>query len=352
MRKRRILVAPINWGLGHATRCIPIIRNLEEQQFEPVIASDGPALLLLKKEFPYLRHYELPSYNITYTSRGSLLKWKLLMDTPSILQKIKKEKAVTKKIVEEENLSGIISDNRFGVRYKHLPNVFITHQLNVLSGNTTYLSSKLHQRYIQKFHECWVPDAPGSKNLSGFLGHLKSPEDNVRYLGILSRFEKSETPLEYDIMVLLSGPEPQRSLLEEKLLKAFWTTNKKILFVRGVISDAPFDNKNSNLEIHNYMWGAELEKALNSSKMVVARSGYTTVMDLAKLEKRAFFIPTPGQFEQEYLASRMKKLGIADSCTQDEFDSSRLQNAEKYYGLSDPGFVCDFSTLFSLFKGK
>ncbi len=354
MHRKRILVAPINWGLGHATRCIPLIRKLEEKEFEPVIASDGAALLLLKKEFPYLKTFELPSYNITYTTKGSLLKWKLLMDTPSILKNIKKEKQATKRLVEEENLSGIISDSRFGVRYKHLTNVFITHQLNVLSGNTTYLSSKLYQKYIRKFDECWVPDAPGSRNLSGTLGHLRNTGENIKYIGILSRFEKREIlPPKYDVMVLLSGPEPQRTLLEQKLLEAFKDTRQKILFVRGVINEEKnFSSNNSNISIRNYMFGTELEEALNASKLIVSRSGYTTLMDLARLEKKAFFIPTPGQFEQEYLASRMTKLGIAASCSQDEFTPALLEKADKFYGLSDPGFTCSFSGLFSLFEGK
>lgn len=352
MHRKRILVAPLNWGLGHATRCIPLIRKLEEKEFEPVIASDGAALQLLKKEFPYLKTFELPSYNITYTTKGSLLKWKLLMDTPSILKNIKKEKEATKSLVEQENLSGIISDSRFGVRYKHLTNVFITHQLNVLSGNTTYLSSKLHQKYIRKFDECWVPDAPGTRNLSGNLGHVRNPGENIKYMGILSRFEKKEIPQVYDIMVLLSGPEPQRTLLEEKLLLSFRDTDQKILFVRGVINEDNFSSKNPNLTLHNYMFGAELETALNSSRLIVSRSGYTTLMDLAKLDKKAFFIPTPGQFEQEYLAARMTKLGIAASCSQEDFTPSRLKNAEDFYGLSDPGFTCSFSGLFSLFEGK
>ncbi|MEG9327790.1 glycosyltransferase [Salinimicrobium catena] len=352
MHKRRILVAPLNWGLGHATRCIPLIRKLEEKEFEPVIASDGDALLLLKKEFPHLKSFTLPSYNITYTSKGSLLKWKLLMDTPSILRNIKKERKATKKLVEQENLSGIISDSRFGVRYKHLTNVFITHQLNVLSGNTTFLSSRLHQKYIRKFDECWVPDAPGAKNLSGMLGHVKNPGESIKYIGILSRFEKKTLPQKYDIMVLLSGPEPQRRLLEEKLLHSFSDTTQKILFVRGVIKEEECRHHNSNLTIRNYMYGSKLEDALNSSKLIVARSGYTTLMDLAKLEKKAFFIPTPGQFEQEYLAERMTRLGIAGSCTQNEFKPEKLKNADKFYGLSDPGFVCSFSGLFSLFEGE
>lgn len=353
MRKKRILVAPINWGLGHATRCIPLIRQLEGNGFEPVLASDGPALFLLKKEFPHLRSYELPSYNITYTTKGSLLKWKLLRDTPSILSNIRKEIKVTRTIVEQENLSGIISDSRFGVRHKHVRSAFITHQLNVLSGNTTFLSSKLHRRYIRKFDQCWVPDAPGKNNLSGFLGHLKkSPAEEIKYLGILSRFQKKNVPIIYDRMILLSGPEPQRTLLEKKLLSAFNETGEKIIFIRGVMTEEPFPVTNPNIKLHNYLFGEELEDAINSSRMIISRSGYTTLMDLAALEKMAFFIPTPGQFEQEYLANRLMKLGFTPFCKQEEFDLSKLATTGKFSGLRDPGFSCDFPRLFGLFKGE
>lgn len=352
MRSRRILVAPINWGLGHATRCIPLIKKLEEKGFTPIIASDGAALELLKKEFPHSKAFELPSYNITYTSRGSLLKWKLLLDSPQILKNIKKEKRATRILVEKLNLDGIISDSRFGVRYKHLPNVFITHQLNVLSGNTTFLSSRLHQRYIRKYDECWVPDAPGKPNLSGFLGHLKTNNDAVKYMGIISRFEKKNLPQIYDYMVLLSGPEPQRSLLEEILFRELKGTDKKILFIRGVVKEGHSPMAAPNMVIKNYLFGKELEQELNSSKVVIARSGYTTLMDLAKLGKQAFLIPTPGQFEQEYLAERMRKLDFAPSCRQEDFDLEKLKKVENYSGLNHPGFICDYSRLFSLFEGK
>ena len=346
------MVAPINWGLGHATRCIPLIKKLEEKGFTPIIASDGAALNLLKKEFPHLKAFELPSYNITYTSRGSLLKWKLLLDSPYILKNIKKEKQATRILVEKLNLHGIISDSRFGVRYKHLPNVFITHQLNVLSGNTTFLSSRLHQRYIKKYDECWIPDSPGTPNLSGFLGHLKNSNDSSKYIGIISRFNKEELLQKYDYMVLLSGPEPHRSLLEEILLKELQKSQKNILFVRGVVKDDQPDGATPNMIIKNYLFGKELEQALNSSKVVIARSGYTTLMDLAKLGKKACLIPTPGQFEQEYLAERMTKLGFAPSCRQVDFDLEKLKNVENSSGLKDPRFICDYSRLFSLFQSK
>lgn len=352
MRSRRILVAPINWGLGHATRCIPLIKKLEKRGFTPILASDGAALNLLKKEFPHLKAFELPSYNITYTSRGSLLRWKLLLDSPHILKNIKKEKKATRILVEKLNLNGIISDSRFGVRHKHLPNVFITHQLNVLSGNTTFLSSKLHQRYIRKYDECWVPDAPEQPNLSGYLGHLMANHESVKYLGIISRFEKETLSKKYDYMVLLSGPEPQRTLLEEILLRELSRSSKRILFVRGVVEENSPEIHAPGIVIKNYLFGKELEQAINSSEVVIARSGYTTLMDLAKLEKKAFFIPTPGQFEQEYLAERMRKLGYAPSCKQDEFSLEKLEKAETFSGLKDPGFICDYSRLFSLFKSE
>ncbi|MDT0690703.1 glycosyltransferase [Salegentibacter sp. F188] len=349
MRKKRILVAPLNWGLGHASRCIPIIKGLEAENFEPILASDGNALLLLQKEFPHLKSFELPSYKVEYTKNGSNFKWKMMWDTPKLLNAIKAEKKVTKKLVEDLNLDGIISDNRFGVRYKHLKCVFITHQLNVLSGTTTYFSSKLHQKYIRKFDECWIPDAKGKKNLSGILGHLNKPDESVKYLGPISRFEKKDLPKKYDYLLLLSGPEPQRTILEELLLKEFAESKAKIILVRGVIEENNRPSKMANIDIENYRYGKELEEAVNSSEVVISRSGYTTLLDLAKLEKKAFFIPTPGQFEQEYLAERLMNLGIAPSCKQNDFKLSHLEEIRKYKGLKDIGFTNSFREFFALF---
>lgn len=352
MQKRRILVAPLNWGLGHATRCIPLISKLEEHGFEPIIASNGAALELLKMEFPHLKNHLLPAYDITYTTKGKLLKWKLVKDAPFLFISILREKMATRKIAKTENLSGIISDSRLGVRLKGIPNVIITHQVNVLSGKTTWLTSKIHQAFIRKFHQCWVPDAPGRDNLSGFLGHPSNCWGQVHFLGILSRFEKKEVRQEYDIMILLSGPEPQRSILEKKLLKQFQDTQKKILFVRGIFSKTVLVNTNLNITMVNILLGDKLEKALRSSKLIIARSGYSTIMDLARLQKKAFFIPTPGQYEQEYLALRLQKLGIAPFRKQNDFTSQDLESISNYRGLSQPGFLCDFSRLFSFFKGE
>ena len=350
--KKRILVAPLHWGLGHATRCIPIINALIEHGFEPIIASDGVALDLLKKEFPKLICLELPSYNIEYSKKGQSLKLKLFKNIPKILKAIKAEKRVTQTIIKKYKIDGIISDNRFGVYNSKVPSVYITHQLNVLSGNTTWISTKLHQHIIKKYDECWIPDVEGEFNLSGRLGHLKHAPFPLKYLGAISRFEKSKLPVIYDLLVLLSGPEPQRTIIEELLFKQLKTYKGKVLFIKGKVETKQTISNNGNFTIYNFMQTQELQKALNESKLIIARSGYTTVLDLTKLEKKAFFIPTPGQFEQEYIANRFDKKGIVASCKQKDFKIEMLDIVNNYKGLKSDKFTVNYKGLFSLFEGE
>ncbi|WP_407556561.1 glycosyltransferase [Winogradskyella sp. 4-2091] len=347
--KKRILVAPLNWGLGHSTRCIPIIKALITHNFEPVIASDGIALELLRKEFPNLSAFELPSYNITYSKNAKGFKTKLLKDSPHLVKTIKSEKKIVEALIKTENISGIISDNRFGVRNKTIPSVFITHQLRVLSGNTTWISSKLHQKIILKFDECWVPDHIGMNNLSGKLGHVNGFKAPIKYLGPLTRFKKSHFETRYNLFVLLSGPEPQRSFLEEKLLEELKLFKGKVLFVKGKVEAQQQKEIIDNIELYNFMTSSELEVAINESELILSRSGYTTIMDLAKLEKKAFFIPTPGQFEQEYLANKFQTEGIAPFCSQDEFNIEALSKTDDYKGFKFEDFELNYKKLFGLF---
>ncbi len=349
---KTILVAPLNWGLGHATRCIPIIRQLQAQGYIPLIASDGIALQLLQKEFPELESIELPGYKIEYAKKGKHFKLKMLKDSPKMVKAVSKEKKVVKTLVKEGKIDGIISDNRLGIHHKKVPSVFITHQLNVLTGNTTWFSSKLHQSIINKFDECWVPDVAGKPNLSGKLGHLKKKKDNIKYIGPLSRLQKTEEEKIYDIMVILSGPEPQRTFLENKLFDEVKHVKGKVLFVRGKVENKQETFDYLNCKVYNFMQSDELEKAFNQSELVISRSGYTTIMDLAKLEKKAFFIPTPGQYEQVYLAKRLKKHGLVPFEVQDKFSIEKLDKVPLYKGLSSFNQDTDFEKLFDLFKGE
>lgn len=335
MPKKRILIAPLNWGLGHATRCIPIIEALENHDFEPIIASDGIALALLQKEFPHLQALELPSYNIEYAQNGENFKWKLFKQIPRMFAAVRAERKIIQQWVNERQLDGIISDNRLGIHSAKVPSVFITHQLNVLTGNTSWLTTKIHHYFIKKFTECWVPDTAEKPNLSGKLGHLKDNTLNIKHIGPLSRLRKKPTDQIYDLMVLLSGPEPQRTLLETKLKDELKNFDGNVIFIRGVVEAEQKITQRFNVTCYNFMNSTELELAFNQSKMVLSRSGYTTIMDLAKLGKKAFFIPTPGQYEQEYLAKKLKKKGLVPYCKQDDFKIERLLEVDLYKGLKE-----------------
>ncbi|NOY48294.1 MAG: UDP-N-acetylglucosamine--N-acetylmuramyl-(pentapeptide) pyrophosphoryl-undecaprenol N-acetylglucosamine transferase [Chlorobi bacterium] len=348
--KKRILIAPLNWGLGHATRCIPIINALIAYNFEVIIASDGDALKLLKKEFPNLITLELPFYDIEYSKKELYFKLKFLKSLPRLFKIIKLEQKFIKNIIEDYKIDGIISDNRFGVYSQKIPSVYITHQLHVLSGSTTWLTSRIHQRIIKKFNECWIPDTENKDNLSGKLGHLKQLSIPVKYLGILSRFNTINTEKIYDVLVLLSGPEPQRTILEELLLKQIKNFKGTVLFVKGTVEEVQTKTKNGHITLVNFMQSDELETAINQSDLIISRSGYTTILDLAKLGKKAFFIPTPGQSEQEYLAKRLSNKGIVPYSKQNDFTIKKLDVLKNYTGFNATENTIDFNVLFRLFK--
>lgn len=347
---KNILVAPLNWGLGHAMRSIPIIKALIENGFNPILASDGVALEMLKKEFPDLQALELPSYEIEYAKNGHNFKWKMLKNSPKMIDAVLAEKKIVKKWVKEYDLVGIISDNRLGVFNKKVRSVFITHQLNVLTGNTSWLTSKMHQMAIKKFDECWVPDFDKIPNLTGKLGHLKNPHFTIKYIGPLSRIEKKDLPKKYKLMVVLSGPEPQRGMLEAILREEVLKYDGDVIFISGKVEAKQKMEQIGNITFYNFMNSAELETAFNESEIVLCRSGYTTIMDLAKLEKKAFFIPTPGQYEQEYLAKKLKKEAVVPFAKQDRFRIENLLEIDLYTGLKTFENNIHWKKLFCLFE--
>lgn len=331
---KNILVAPLNWGLGHATRCIPIIKALLDNGDQPIIGSDGPALELLKKEFPNLKAVELPAYDVEYADKGEHLKLKLLKDSPKIWNAIRSEHRLLQHLILKYDLHGVISDNRLGLYTRTIPCVIMSHQLQVLSGGTTWLSTQLHLHYVKKFDACWIPDHMTTPNLTGRLSLNTDPSLEKVYLGPISRFEKTKgNEIAYDLMILLSGPEPQRSILEKKLLQQAANYEGKIIFVAGIIEQEQRVEKKGRVTYYNYLSTSGLQKAIQRSKVILCRSGYTSIMDLSKLEKKAFFIPTPGQFEQEYLARHLDNHGIAPFATQEEFKMEMLQELADYSGL-------------------
>jgi len=325
-------VAPLNWGLGHASRCIPVIEALIKYDFQPILAGDGESLELLRKEFPELKYYELPSSEVVYSEKGSLLKFKLLSQAPKIMRSVQLEKNRVDEIHKIEKLSGIIADNRFGMRSDKVPSVYISHQIQVLSGRTSRLTTKYHQQIISKFTECWVPDFE-SNDLAGELSKPGKRTLNLKYIGPLSRFVYHPQKKVWDILAVLSGPEPQRGILEEKIRKELLSFSGKSLLIQGKVENKQTVRVEGNLTLVNFMLQQELEEAMQQAEVILSRSGYSTVMDLDALQAKAFFIPTPGQFEQEYLASHLKEKGFADYSDQESFHLGKLDNSIHYEGF-------------------
>ena len=348
--QKTILVAPLNWGLGHATRCIPVIKALLENNYIPIIASDGIALALLEKEFPNIQTLELPSYQIEYAKKGQNFKWKLLKNSLRTLKAVRQEKKITENWIEKYAIDAIISDNRMGVFDRKVPSVYITHQLNVLTGNTTWITSKIHQYVMNKYTECWVPDHPGNLNLTGKLGHIDNVNPKIKHIGPVSRLQKKLLPKKYDLLVILSGPEPQRGLLETHLKKEIVRFEGNVIFIEGNVESEQKIVVKENVTYYNFMNSTALEQAFNESEMVLCRSGYTTIMDLAILRKKAFFIPTPGQYEQEYLAKKLKKEGLAPYSNQNDFRMENIQEIHNYKGLPRLDSKIDWTNLFQVFE--
>ncbi|WP_306350031.1 glycosyltransferase [Flavobacterium sp. '19STA2R22 D10 B1'] len=346
---KKILVAPLNWGLGHATRCIPIINALEEHGYIPILASDGVALQMLKKEFPHLQHLTLPSYEIVYAKNEHFFKWKIIWNSPKMIKAIIRERKIINNWIEEYHIDGVISDNRLGVFSKKIPCAFITHQLNVLTGNTTWITSKMHQFFIKKFNECWIPDLEGKPNLTGKLGHLSNPFMHLKYIGPLSRLHKKAIDKKYKLMVILSGPEPQRGMLEDILSEELKSYDNPVVFIKGKVEAEQSMLQSGNITYYNFMNTSELETTFNQSEIVLCRSGYTTIMDLAQLGKKAFFIPTPGQYEQEYLAKKLKKEGLFPYAKQANFKVSDLLELDSYKCLKSFNTEITWTELFRLF---
>ncbi len=333
--KPRILVAPLDWGLGHATRCIPIISNLIQQNCTVIVGAEGPVKTLLQKEFPGVLFIELKGYRVKYSRNKYRMPLKLLVQLPKICYRIYAENRWLKKAVKENSIHAIISDNRMGLFHKTIPCIYITHQLTIKTGNrfTESIAQKIHYHYINKFSTCWVPDAGGALNLAGALSHPAIlPRVPVTYLGPLSRFEKTDVESKYDLCIILSGPEPQRTVFEKIILEQLHEVKGNVILVRGLPGETAFPGfNNSSIEIRNHLSADDLNRVILQSKMMLSRCGYSTVMDLVALQKKAILVPTPGQTEQEFLGSYLQAQKLFYTVDQINFSlPEALKNASAF----------------------
>jgi UDP-N-acetylglucosamine:LPS N-acetylglucosamine transferase len=345
-RKYRILVAPLDWGLGHATRCIPIIKALIGESCDVWLACSGMQEVLLKTEFPELNFLSLPGYQIRYSKTKSGLRWKILFQLPKIFKSIKNENKWLKKIMEKYQFDAVISDNRFGLHNNKIFSVFITHQLSIKSHLGKW-SEKILQRWnyqkINFFNECWVPDFAGENNLAGKLSHTSiNPKTPVHYIGTLSRFTKfSVEEIKGNLLIILSGPEPQRSILEDKIIHEVSHYNGTATIIRGLTNYLSIVPSTEMIKFYNHLPAKELNEEMTKAEWVICRCGYSSIMDIIKLQKKSILIPTPGQTEQEYLAKYLSQKHFAYCIEQNIFSLSPALQAAKDFPYQFPNINSD-----------
>lgn len=334
--KLKILVAPLDWGLGHTTRCIPVIYELLALGVEVVLAGNKVQRSLLQKEFPDCRFLKLEGYNITYSNRGKGFVWKILRQAPQIAGAVSKERQWLLALIKKEKIDGVISDNRFGLYCKKIPTVFITHQLRIKTGigrGTESLLQKFNYNYINRFSKCWIPDYVGHPNLAGELAHPeKLPKTICEYIGPLSRMNSlPEKRIACHLLIMLSGPEPQRTLFEKMIFEQLPDLNGAATVVRGLPAETAKLSSTNGVTIYNHLPKDELNKEMCRAEYVICRSGYSSVMDIHAAGAKSILAPTPGQTEQEYLAEYLASQNFCITASQQNFNlKSLLKEARNF----------------------
>jgi uncharacterized protein (TIGR00661 family) len=318
-----ILISPLNWGIGHATRLVPIIKILSKKH-NVVLAADGNSYYFLKKEFPNLKIEKAPSLEIKYSPTRFLMPIKILFSLPKMIVFYFQNRKWIKNYIKKHKTDVIISDNRFGFFDKNIHSIFITHQINIAVPKQllfvkpiVFLLNKIN---IQKFDECWIPD--NQNQISGELSNSVKLKIKSHRIGILSRFDENfetKNTENYKLVCLISGPEPQRTKLEDYIKESLEKTEYKSLILSGKPVEKK-DNTENNITIKSHLETDKFQEILKNADIIIARAGYSTIMDLITLKRTAILIPTPGQTEQEYLANYLHNRNMFINIEQQKLD--------------------------------
>ena len=335
--KKNILVCPLDWGLGHATRIVPIIEMFLHKGANVIIAADNAPFEYLKQRFENCSFIKLPGFVPKYP-KGKSMALKMAMQFPEMKNQAVKANKLLQDIIDKRKIDIVVSDNRYELYSPKAYSIFVSHQINIKTVGLQKLVSPFiswqANSYIKKFDELWIPDFKENSNLSGNLSHgVKMPIREFSFIGPLSRFSNvniAHRKNEFDVMVILSGPEPQRSILEDKLEKQLLKTNLKTVFLLGKPDSNTSETKKNILKVP-HLQDKEFAQMIVNSELIISRPGYSTIMDLVVFGKQAVFIPTPGQTEQEYLANRLEKQGSYFYQQQDEVDVEKAIEKSKQY---------------------
>ncbi|MFK7922171.1 MAG: glycosyltransferase [Bacteroidia bacterium] len=344
---KRVLIAALDWGLGHATRCMPIIDQLLESGAQVYLAGAGRSARLLRLRYPSLPFLNLSPYKVRY-SKSYFLLLGLIAQVPRLLRVIENERYQLSQFQQQYHFQLLISDNRYGLHLKGVPSVFICHQLAPLPWpnwrSLHWLIYRLHRLWFKPFSSIWIPDFATQANLSGRLSHRFAPPENARFIGPLSRFEKASDPSVRpgrklppqapSVLIILSGPEPQRTYLEQKIREQWHRVKETIWLVQGKTETENYEICNSH-HLISFLETEDLQWALQNAEVVISRPGYSSIMDYAVLGLRqVVLIPTPGQTEQQYLAKGLDEQEIALCVNQSNFKLVKaLQMIKSYTGF-------------------
>ena len=335
-KPKRILIAPLDWGLGHTTRCVPIIRYIQSLGHVPVVAGNASQRSFIEETFGNIDIIHLEGYNIRYSRLNKWAQIGLLSQVPGIVHAINNEHTWLLELVSKQKIDGIISDNRYGIYHPDIPSVIITHQLQIQTGMGAMadrMIQRIHYRFLERFNKIWIPDVAGTPNLSGKLAHTDHLPKQAHYIGLLARFDgvTLNNKIGTSLVVLLSGPEPQRSELSLLLWQQVKEHNGKVIFIEGSTNATAPDLIPAHISYHKRLTDKELGPILADASMIICRSGYSTLMDLAVTGKKAILIPTQGQTEQEYLGRHLHDAGLFYNTGQQGFSlKNSLNEATKF----------------------
>lgn len=335
--RKNILVCPLDWGIGHASRCVPIIKLLSERGLNVILGASGRPAAFLRSEFPMLEFIPVEGYNIRYPIHGSMAI-QMMKQFPSLQKSIKKEHKLLDTLIDKYEINAVLSDNRFGMWSEKVHSIYMTHQVMIKAPQylsfTESILYAMHRRYISKYDECWIPDIEENNGLSGDLAHKKKAGIPSYFIGPQSRFKESASTVhekKYELMFIISGPEPQRSVFENMVLEQLSRSKHTALVVLGKPELKEPSRLEGNIEIHAHMNTEEMQRAMLSSDLIVCRPGYTSIMDLSALGRPAAFVSTPGQTEQQYLTLFHLHQGHYYSVSQKDFNITGLIAASKDY---------------------
>lgn len=318
---RKVVIAPLDWGLGHATRIIPIIRYLVDSGRTVTVAATSTGINVIRSEFPNLEYLTIPGYSMDYPRKGRYFLFHMFRRLPRLIAAIRREYRWLKDAQHTHRWDLIISDNRYGFRHPEVPSVFITHQINIrteISQGADQLVKKLNNALINRFDVCWIPDQEAAPGLAGSLSHGQIPP-TARYIGPLSRLIHQPSIKRSGLLIMLSGPEPQRTLIEFTILNELKNYNGKVTFIRGLPEAKEIPFSANEHKILNHLPAEALGRSLAEAELVICRAGYSSVMDLVATNTPAVLIPTPGQTEQEYLARHLEEAGYFPYLSQETF---------------------------------